>query len=169
MAAIVTHAPIVDRSRIIGAYGPADRTLRRRRRPRRRVLRHAPQIGAREIDVLGATISDRTQGTGCQAAHARPDEQARGARGGSGRDLRRARDGGENRHPDSNLGPARCPTRHGATTSSAGAITGAAGMGGGANGAAAAAEHGASKPAAIHAIRTYIRPAARGSLDPRPG
>src|SRR2546426_610266 len=121
MAAIVTHAPIVDRSRIIGAYGPADRTLRRRRRPRRRVLRHAPQIGAREIDVLGATISDRTQGTGCQAAHARPDEQARGARGGPGRDLRRARDGGENRHPDRHLGPTRCPTRHGASTSSAAA------------------------------------------------
>ena len=42
-------------------------------------------------------------------------------------------------------------------------------MGGRANGAAPAAEHGASKPAAIHAIRTYVRPAARGSLDARPG
>src|SRR3989442_3892814 len=77
MAAIVTHAPIVDRSRIIGAYGPPDRTVRRRGRPGRRVLRDAPQIGADEIDVLVAAGSERAQNARGPPPHPHAEPQER--------------------------------------------------------------------------------------------
>src|SRR3989442_10831674 len=104
MAAIVTHAPIVDRSRIIGAYGPPDRTVRRRGRPGRRVLRDAPQIGADEIDVLVAAGSDRAQGARGPPAHSHADRQER--RIGSPPDPSQSWDGNQKPDPDLHLGGA---------------------------------------------------------------
>src|SRR2546427_10089519 len=109
MAAIVTHAPIVDRSRIIGAYGPPDRTVRRRGRPGRRVLRDAPQIGADEIDVLVAAGSDRAQSARGPPAHSHADRQERRIR--SLADLRQSWNGSPKRDPDRPVGRAHGRTR----------------------------------------------------------
>src|SRR2546425_10000562 len=109
MAAIVTHAPIVDRSRIIGAYGPPDRTVRRRGRPGRRVLRDAPQIGADEIDVLVAAGSERAQSARGPPAHSHAHRQER--RIGSLADLRQSRNGNPKGEPAPHLGSAPGPTR----------------------------------------------------------